>query len=128
MKHITDKTDVAKLVTAFYAKVRKEETLGPIFNGMITDWDAHLELLTRFWSMQLMFERNYDGNPIEIHRKVDVYTRGTINENHFGKWLNLWVQTLDNMYTGENAEILKNRARKMASFIHIDLFKHRTKK
>ncbi|MCV6629214.1 MAG: group III truncated hemoglobin [Flavobacteriaceae bacterium] len=125
VKTIDNKEDVAFLVDQFYAQVREEASLGPIFNAMIGDWDRHLELLTRFWSMHLMFERNYTGNPIEIHRKVDRFVEGTINEQHFGLWLNLWMQTIDTHFEGENAEILKNKARKMASFIHIDIFTHR---
>ena len=43
MKEIENKADVAQLVHTFYAKVRKDAVLGPIFNGIIHDWDAHLK-------------------------------------------------------------------------------------
>ena len=41
---------IRTLVLTFYAKVRKDPTLGPIFDQAIGDWDDHLEKLTDFWS------------------------------------------------------------------------------
>ncbi len=124
-RDITTREDVYLLVKTFYKKIQKDEKLGPIFNGMIKDWDLHFVLLTNFWSSQLFIERTYHGNPIEVHRKVDDFAGHSIKEHHFGVWLNYWIQTLDNHFEGENVFILKNKARKMASFIHIDIFKHR---
>ncbi len=43
---IKNREDVSLLINTFYKKIRKDEILGPIFNGIITDWDAHLVLLT----------------------------------------------------------------------------------
>jgi len=125
LRDIISKEDVRFLVHTFYAKIRKDEVLGPIFNGIIEDWDHHLEHLTSFWSSQLFLERTYKGNPIEAHRKVDAFTGYKIEAQHFGIWLNYWVQTLDEHFEGDHVFILKNRARKMGSFIHIDIFQQR---
>ena len=54
---IKDREDVSLLVNTFYAKVRNDKVLGPIFNNIINDWDAHLELLTDFWETQLFLKR-----------------------------------------------------------------------
>ncbi len=124
-RKLQTRENVFFLVKTFYDKIRKDELLGPIFNGMIRDWDHHLNHLTDFWCSQLFIERNYNGNPIEVHRKVDVFTDYAIDEHYFGKWLNHWVQTLEEHFEGEEVFILKNRARKMASFIHIDIFTNR---
>ena len=35
---------IARLVPAFYARVREDEVLGPIFNGAVEDWPHHLEV------------------------------------------------------------------------------------
>ena len=100
-----------------------------IFNGMITDWEHHLQHLTNFWSNQLFIERGtYRGNPIAVHQKVDNFTKNAINEMHFGIWINHWFATLDEHFEGENANIAKNRARNIASNIHLNIFMARTKK
>lgn len=127
MKHeIKQRSEVSLLVMTFYAKVRQDDLLGPIFNGMIKDWDEHLDHLTTFWSNQLFLERGtYKGDPIAIHEKVDEFAEHKIEANHFGRWLNLWVQTIDELFEGDNAFILKNRARKMSTHIHLNIFSAR---
>ncbi|MBM1106869.1 group III truncated hemoglobin [Aurantibacter crassamenti] len=123
---ITNKSEVFQLVDTFYNKVRADELIGPIFNGIINDWDHHLEHLTTFWSNQLFIERGtYKGDPISAHIKVDDFAKNQINEQHFGRWLNLWVQTIDELFEGDNAFILKNRARKMSTHIHLSIFSAR---
>ena len=61
---IQNRQDINRLVKTFYTKVRNHESLGPIFNGIITDWDQHFEVLTDFWETQLFLKRIYQGNPV----------------------------------------------------------------
>ncbi len=128
---IKNREDVFALVTSFYQKVRKETTLGPIFNERITNWDEHLEHLTTFWETSLFFtkklEKKYKGNPLEAHVKVDVANDNSITELHFGIWLNLWGQTIDELFEGDQADNAKRRARKMGTFLYLKLFEARTK-
>jgi|SRR6056297_890911 len=124
---IEDRTDVSVLVRAFYAKVRKDEVLGPIFNNTITDWESHLELLTNFWETQLFLKRIYHGNPITAHQKVDEKMNYSITSEHFGLWLNLWFQTIDELFTGDVAWIAKNRAQKMSTMLFMQIFKNRNR-
>jgi len=126
---IENREDIALLVREFYNKIRKDNILGPIFNGMILDWSTHLDHLTTFWESSLFMtktiKKRYSGNPIEAHLKVDAFTDYTINETHFGIWLNYWMQTIDQLFEGEVANNAKRRARKMATFIHLKLFEAR---
>ena len=124
---IKNRTDIFLLVTTFYGKIRKDFLLGPIFNEMIDDWEEHLERLTDFWETNLFFAKSYKGNPIEKHVEVDKKFDGKINELHFGTWINLWYQTIDELFEGDTAQIAKNRARNMGSHIHIHLFNARKK-
>lgn len=124
-KEIESREDVHLLVVTFYGKVRKDELLGPIFNKAIRDWPIHFERLTDFWETNLFFKRKYQGNPMQKHIEVDQTEGGAINEMHFGIWLNLWFETIDQLFTGEVAQIAKNRARNMATFIHLQIFKAR---
>ena len=127
VKEITDRADVSKLVHHFYAKVRMDDDLGPIFNGIITDWPEHLEKLTDFWEMNLFGKRIYDGNPMTAHQKADDLTGQKITSYHFGIWINHWFATIDSLFVGENADILKRRARKMQTLLMVSIFEHREK-
>jgi hemoglobin len=125
MHDISSREDVFLLVSTFYGKVRKDELLGPIFHTLVEDWEVHIELLTDFWQTNLFFEKKYFGDPLKKHVEVDTMLGGKINERHFGVWMNLWYETLDELYEGEVAQIAKNRARNMGTYMHLRIFEAR---
>jgi hemoglobin len=124
---LANREDIYLLVTSFYKKIRKDPVLGPIFNSIIVDWESHFEILTDFWESQLLVRRTYLGNPIEVHQEVDSKMNHTITSEHFGLWLNLWFETLDELFTGELVWVAKNRAQKMSTMLFIKMYEHRTK-
>jgi len=126
-KDIKNREDVSLLVITFYKKIRKDKVLGPIFNGIIKDWESHLILLIDFWETQLLLIRKYHGNPIIAHQEVDDKMNHTITSEHFGLWLNLWFETLDELFEGETTWVAKNRAQKMSTMLFMEMFKHRSK-
>jgi hemoglobin len=130
-KDIETRDDVFLLVSTFYNKVKADLTLGPIFNETIKDWDHHLDHLTTFWETSLFMtrklEHKYYGNPLEAHVKVDKNFNHSITELHFGIWLNLWFETLDDLFEGEIVENAKRRARKMGTFMYLNIFEARQK-
>jgi hemoglobin len=117
MKTIQTRKDVNQLVNAFYAKIRKDELLGPIFNKHIPDehWPAHLDKLTDFWETNLFGIPKFKGNPTAKHRNVDADMNHSIEQTHFGKWLQLWFETINELFEGELAEKAKNAARMMST-------------
>ncbi|WP_111307394.1 group III truncated hemoglobin [Confluentibacter sediminis] len=125
---IKTRDDVFLLVSSFYEKVRKDAVLGPFFNDVIVDWDTHLDRLTTFWESSLFLKTKYLGNPLEAHVKVDKENNNIITELHFGLWLNLWFQTIDELFEGEHAENAKRRARKMGTFLYLKIFEARQAK
>ena len=127
IKEIQNRDDVAFLVQHFYAKIRADKEIGFYFNETIKDWNEHLEKLTDFWDMNLFGGRNFDGNPIEAHNRVDQKFNESITPEVFGIWLNLWLATIDEFFEGENATILKRRARKMGTMLFLNIFENRQK-
>ena len=125
-KDIQNREDISILVRSFYKDIRTHETLGPIFNSNITDWESHFELLTDFWETQLFLKRKYYGNPVTAHQEVDKAMNGTITSEHFGLWLNLWFATIDRLFDGETAWIAKNRAQKMSTMLFMKIFEQRS--
>ncbi len=123
---ITNRDDISVLVRTFYGKIRKDAVLGTIFNTIITDWEAHLELLTDFWESQLFLKRKYHGNPVTAHQEVDAKMNNSITSAHFGLWLNLWFETIDELFEGETAWIAKNRAQKMSTMLFLHIYQERS--
>lgn len=126
MKHdIQNREDVYLLVSTFYGKVRENEKIGYVFNEMIEDWPSHLDKLTDFWETNLFFVNKFRGNPMKAHVEVDQHFNNTIEQAHFGEWLNMWFETIDELFEGDRANIAKNRARNMASNLFMNLYQSR---
>ncbi len=126
-KDLENRNDVARLVRTFYGRVRQDEMLGPIFNGIIKDWEEHLEKLTDFWHGNLFFfvKTKYTGDPKTAHQSMDETIGHSTTMDHFGRWINLWIATVDELYEGEKAALAKNQARKMATFLFLKIFENR---
>lgn len=82
-----DEARLAVLVDSFYDKVRADPMLGPVFNALVDDWDAHKRLLTSFWATVALRAGSYRGNPMARHRPLP------IGRQHFERWLALWRET-----------------------------------
>ncbi|MBW1294423.1 group III truncated hemoglobin [Aquimarina litoralis] len=127
MREIKSRDDVFVLVSSFYKNIRQDETLGPIFNAHIQEkqWPEHIEKLTDFWVTALFGKVCYKGNPAKAHKKVDHNLNHSINQIHFGKWLQLWFYTIDKFYEGAIAQRAKDAARKMATSQYLSIWKNR---
>ena len=119
---IQNREDVFFLVSTFYSKVRSNEKIGHFFNETIEDWPAHLEKLTDFWETNLFMVSKFRGNPMKAHKEVDREFDHSIEQAHFGEWLNMWYHTLDELFEGERANIAKNRARNMAHNLFMNVY------
>lgn len=112
--------DVKKLVDTFYASVRKDELIGPIFNNVIKDkWPEHLAKLYTFWETILLGNHTYFGSPFPPHSVLP------IEKPHFDRWLLLFGKTLDNLFSGPTADEARYRAGKMAEMFQFKLSMHR---
>lgn len=127
MKTISNRTDIEKLVHSFYAKIRKNELLGPIFNARITeeDWPEHLSKLSDFWERNLLNTSSFHGNPTAKHIEVDTSMDYSIEQRHFAQWLQLWFETIDEHFTGELADKAKRAARKMSTGQYLAIWSNR---
>lgn len=101
--------DVRTLVDRFYAKVNRDPLLGPIFNEVAgVDWPSHLATLYAFWETMLFGSGTYQGAPFPKHSVLPV------EKAHFERWLELFLATVDENFSGPKAEEAKGRARSIA--------------
>ena len=109
-KDISTLEDIQLLVDSFYAKVRLNDLIGPIFDRIIQDnWPAHLKKMYGFWQTVLLDERTYFGAPFPPHANMP------IAQEHFDNWLALWNETIDENFQGLVADEAKWRGDKMAA-------------
>ena len=126
---IQSRKEVDLLVRSFYDQVRVHELLGPVFNEVVQDWEVHLVHLSDFWEMILLQTGPGAGkfNPTKVHREVDEKVDYSIDQVHFGTWLELWFVTLDRYFEGEAADYAKEHARRMAHMLFMRIWEARPK-
>ncbi len=110
-----DESSLRELVDAFYARVRADAALGPIFNDAIHDWPEHLEKLAAFWSSVMLASGRYKGRPVPAHMKH----RDRITPELFDRWLTLWAQTTNERMAPEVAHALQAKAARIAESLQI---------
>lgn len=113
MTDIETPLDLRKLVTHFYAAVREDADLGPIFAARIRDedWPEHLDTMTRFWSSVMLAMPVYHGNPLGAHIGLP------LERKHFTRWLALWRTCVDELYAGPRAKDIVARATRIAGVL-----------
>jgi hemoglobin len=91
-----DEVLIDRVVDTFYLRIRDDSELGPIFNGVIDDWDPHLAKMKDFWSSVVLYTGKYSGKPMPIHRQLI-----GVEPRHFAHWLNLFRKTLEDVAPSE---------------------------
>jgi hemoglobin len=109
---------LSTLVERFYAKVRSDKALGPVFNGAIQDWPEHLEKLSAFWSSVMLTTGRYKGNPMGAHTQH----KGSIEPAMFGRWLELWRETAEEILDKRGAAAVTAKAERIAESLQLGLF------
>ena len=112
-----DEAALAQLVAQFYARVRADTALGPIFNGAVDDWPGHLDKLAAFWSSVMLTSGRYKGNPVVAHLKH----RPAITPALFARWLDLWRDTTAELMPPPAAAALQAKAARIAESLQLAL-------
>jgi hemoglobin len=102
-----------RLVHRFYARVRADAVLGPIFASRINEWEPHLERMVAFWSSVALMTGRYHGRPVPAHTGLPVRWA------HFERWLALFRETARETCTPEGAAHVIERAERIARSLHL---------
>ena len=114
-----DNAYIDLLVETFYARIRKDATLGPIFDKAIGDnWPPHLATMKDFWASVALNAGRYSGKPVPAHKK-----HPSIQKQHFDIWLSLFRATLEDT-APKPATVLyfMERAERIAGSLQLALF------
>lgn len=105
-----DAAYIAAFVETFYARIREDALLGPIFAERIANWDHHLGRMKAFWGGVLLGSGEYTGNPMQKHFAIP-----GLGADHFAHWLTLFYAVLDDLEPHPEASIIvAGRARMIA--------------
>lgn len=126
MKDIKTRADIDELMEAFYARALADDVIGHIFTDVARlDLEHHLPIIGDFWESLLFGTPAYSKhgrNPLLVHREL--HAKSTLTAEHFRRWLEIFVATVDEIFVGERAEYLKLRAAaiavRMQEFLGVD--------
>jgi hemoglobin len=107
---------VHDLVHAFYAKVRKDPALGPIFNREVADWDHHLAKLCDFWSAVTLMTGRFKGAPMAVHTRLP-----DIRPTHFARWLHLFRQTAEEVCPPDAAALFVAKSQMIGQSLQLGI-------
>jgi hemoglobin len=106
---------IERLVHGFYAKVRSDPVLGPIFDARVEHWERHLEQMCAFWSSVALMSGRYHGTPMVKHLPLPV------DAGHFDRWLGLFEATAAELCPPEAAAHFVERARRIAASLELGI-------
>lgn len=113
-KALENKEDIKLLVDSFYDRIKQNELLAPIFiDQMQVNWESHLPKMYDFWEMILFDGTEFRGAPMRAHLIVN--NKVPLNSGHFEQWLQLFFDTVDELFEGEKADEVKVRAYNIAN-------------
>ena len=110
-----DEAMIERLVHSFYAKIRKDALLAPVFDARIRDWDLHLQLMCAFWSSVALMSGRYHGSPMTKHLPLPV------DAIHFDRWLALFEETAREVSPPEAEAHFMERARRIAESLELGI-------
>lgn len=117
MKHPITEESLKRLVDTFYARVRQDSLIGPVFNAAIDDWAEHLGKLQAFWSSVMLTSGRYKGRPLPAHVKH----ADAISAASFERWLAIWKKTTDELMETEAAAALQEKAARIAESLSLGI-------
>lgn len=117
-----DERLIHQVVHGFYDEIRRDELLGPIFNGAIPAerWPHHLSRMCTFWSSALLRTAIYDGRPLPPHLALP-----GLGEVHFRRWLTLFRDTVHRLCPPEVASLFMERALRIAQSFRLAIAHNR---
>lgn len=111
---ILSPADVTKLIKTFYDRLLTSSIKHHFIN---LNLEEHLPRVDNFWIAALFPEYAYSKNLMEQHMHLK------LEKEDFKVWLALFWGSIDDLFTGPNAETMKNRAASIAYIMQKKLLK-----
>jgi hemoglobin len=117
LDHVSE-DGIRLLVDSFYARVRLDPELAPVFLRAIPgDWQPHLTKMYAFWSSVMLTSGRYKGNPVVKHLALP-----GIQPALFERWLTLFNETCDELFDAGISEEFRGKAARIAESLQLALF------
>jgi len=117
---IKDRKDIELLINSFYDKVKQDTIIGFFFTDVVqVNWEKHLPVMYDFWENIVFQTGSYNGNPMDKH--LELNKKSLITMEHFQRWILLFNETVEELFSGAKAEFIKQRALSIATVMQIKI-------
>lgn len=113
-----DEAMIRAVVNEFYARARRDDVVGPVFNRVIpeAEWPAHLDKIADFWSSMLLGTGRYDGRPMPKHLAIP-----ELSDAHFMRWLRLFRETVEQICPPDIAALFVERSERIGNSFRMNI-------
>ncbi len=110
---------IGLLIARFYAAIRRDPDLAPVFEAAIGEagWPDHLATMCRFWSSVMLGSGRYAGNPVSVHRGV-----AGLERPMFAHWLAVFESVAASLFVPETAALFVAKAGRIAASLQNTVF------
>lgn len=119
-KDIESRDDLMKLMKLFYDRLLKDETISYLFTDVAKfDLEHHLPVIVDFWDSVIFSSDTYRKNAMQPH--LVLHGKSPLSKAHFTTWLGYFNQSVDDLFEGDNAFLIKQRANSVATVMQIKI-------
>lgn len=119
-KDIANRQDLLLLVKQFYEKLLGDNSINYLFTDIAkVNLEHHLPVLVDFWDSILFQSDTYRKNAMQPH--MALHQKSPLDKHHFETWLRYFKETVDDLFEGDNAFIIKERATSIATVMQIKI-------
>ena len=119
-KDIESRKDIELFLNVFYTKVFSDDLISHFFTEVVPlNLEEHLPVIADFWESVLLDGKGYRKNVMEIHKNIS--QKSKIEKEHFDRWVNIFSETVDELFEGSKATLVKQRASSIATMMNIKI-------
>ncbi len=117
-KDIENRDDLLLLMQQFYKKLLADYSINYLFTDVAkVNLDQHFPVLVDFWDSVLFQSDTYRKNAMQPH--IALHQKSPLTKDHFTTWLGSFKETVDELFSGDNTFIIKERATSIATIMQI---------
>ncbi len=119
-KDIENRDDLLLLMQEFYKKLLADDSINYLFTAVAKiNLDHHFPVLVDFWDSVLFQSGTYQKNAMQPH--LALHQKSPLEKHHFNTWLGYFKTTVDELFDGQNAFVIKERATSIATVMQIKI-------
>ena len=120
MKDIENRSDIELLLNRFYTKVFEDDLISHFFKEVVPlDLETHIPVIADFWESVLLDAKGYRKNVMEVH--LNISQKSKIEKKHLDRWVELFTETVNELFEGHKATIARQRATSIATMMNIKI-------